>query len=235
VAELYGAGEEYGRRAVGGHAAECDYFAVAAAVFLEALRELDVVSAEAAFPRFPVETVKVEPSLYLRQRQVFRAVAAGGGDPLAVEEAVLDLLASVLAAARTRPPRAEASPRRAARRRVLADEARLAVAAGFAEGASLGELARRLGSSPFHLCRVFREHTGRTLHRYRVELRLRAALARLEQGADVSTVAHAVGFSSHSHFTAEFRATFGLTPSTFVGRGRQTRGTARGPSLGARA
>jgi AraC-like DNA-binding protein len=52
------------------------------------------------------------------------------------------------------------------------------------------------------------------VHRYRNRLRLRAAVERLSDGpVDRSTLAHALGFSSHSHFTAAFRAEFGVTPA----------------------
>ncbi|NOT06869.1 MAG: helix-turn-helix transcriptional regulator, partial [Gemmatimonadales bacterium] len=85
-----------------------------------------------------------------------------------------------------------------------------------ARGTDVGTLARRLGVSPYHLCRVFREATGTTLHAYRLDLRLRAALEQLDlPGAPLSRLAHELGFSSHSHFTATLRRRFGTTPSAF--------------------
>jgi AraC family transcriptional regulator len=79
---------------------------------------------------------------------------------------------------------------------------------------TLAKLASELHVSEFHLCRVFREHTGFTLHRYRQHLRLRLALELLaEQGRDVATIAQDVGFASHSHFTDAFRSVFGVSPS----------------------
>ena len=44
-------------------------------------------------------------------------------------------------------------------------------------------------------------------------LRLRAALERIADGEDVATLALALGFSSHSHFTSAFRRAFGVAPS----------------------
>jgi AraC-like DNA-binding protein len=218
VAELYDSGEEYRRHAVGGHAAECDYFVVAPHVLREAMRERDPAAAQAAIPRFPAETVKVDSSLYLRQRRLFRAVVAGAvTEPLSVEESVLGLLDAVLEAAYGGKAQASAAPRAGARRRAaLADEARRQLAARLDEATSLARLARRLDCSPFHLCRAFREATGGSLHRYRMDMRLREALARLEAGADVGAVAHELGFSSHSHFTSAFRSSFGITPSAFA-------------------
>jgi len=55
--------------------------------------------------------------------------------------------------------------------------------------------------------------TGASLHQYRDQLRLHAALNRLEGGQDLTTIGLDVGYSSHSHFTAAFRRTFGHPPS----------------------
>ena len=73
--------------------------------------------------------------------------------------------------------------------------------------------SRQLDTSPYHLCRVLREGTGLTLHAYRLDLRVRTALELLStERADLSRIALELGFSSHSHFTAVFRARVGMTP-----------------------
>jgi AraC-like DNA-binding protein len=59
------------------------------------------------------------------------------------------------------------------------------------------------------------------VHQYLLRLRLTVALERLDGGDGVSTVAHAVGFSSHAHFTDAFRARFGMAPSRFVAATRR--------------
>jgi AraC-like DNA-binding protein len=59
------------------------------------------------------------------------------------------------------------------------------------------------------------------VHRWLLRLRLHASLERVaEPGSDLTTVALDFGFASHSHFTAAFRRTFGLTPSALRGRAR---------------
>lgn len=96
----------------------------------------------------------------------------------------------------------------------LAEAARLAVASTPQANDGVPELARRLGTSPSHLCRVFRALTDQTLHQYRLELRLRLAWLQLETApAEMSRLAHDLGFSSHSHFSAHWRRRYGLTPS----------------------
>ena len=77
---------------------------------------------------------------------------------------------------------------------------------------SLGDLARSVNLSPFHLARTFREHTGRPIHRYRTELRLRASLAPISDGVRIADVAQDLGFASHAHLTDRFRREFGTSP-----------------------
>ena len=65
-----------------------------------------------------------------------------------------------------------------------------------------------------HLARVFRRHSGVSVHRTILTLRLRDSLDRLrEASADIASIALDLGFSDHSHFTAAFRRAFGITPS----------------------
>jgi AraC-like DNA-binding protein len=50
---------------------------------------------------------------------------------------------------------------------------------------------------------------------YRLRLRLLASLERVRAGDPLVDIALAHGFSSHSHFSAAFRAAFGMTPSAW--------------------
>jgi AraC family transcriptional regulator len=77
-------------------------------------------------------------------------------------------------------------------------------------------LARLLKSSPYHLTRSFGEKVGIPLHRYQQHIRLARSIdLLLDTDQDVTTIALDLGFSSHSHFTAAFRQTIGLTPNSF--------------------
>jgi len=96
--------------------------------------------------------------------------------------------------------------------------------AHYAEPTSLGELARTVGYSVFHTCRVFRTTTGTTIHGFRRELRLRHALARILDGSEsLSAIAAATGFASQSHLTNLFRDRFGITPARARTRDGQRR------------
>lgn len=78
---------------------------------------------------------------------------------------------------------------------------------------SLQVLADELGVSPWHLCRTFRAFTGATPREYTERLRLAEAATRIEAGcSDLSALAYELGFSSHSHLSARFRAAFDRTP-----------------------
>jgi AraC-like DNA-binding protein len=78
----------------------------------------------------------------------------------------------------------------------------------------LDDLAGLACLSPGHLAHVFREEVGEPVYSYVLRSRLASTLdAVLDAGADLSAVALQAGFASHSHFTARFRALFGLTPS----------------------
>lgn len=97
---------------------------------------------------------------------------------------------------------------------VGAVEVRLSSAPG--EDWSLAALAQQFGRSPTHLTRSFRHTFGVPLHQYLLRLRLAHAAARLSEGErDLSVLAHELGFSSHAHFSAAFRAWIGAAPSAF--------------------
>jgi AraC-like DNA-binding protein len=70
------------------------------------------------------------------------------------------------------------------------------------------------GYSPYHLSRVFRRETGVSISAYRLRLRTRAAIDRIEQGEEnLSRLARELGFSDHSHMTRMIVREAGWTPS----------------------
>jgi AraC-like DNA-binding protein len=138
-----------------------------------------------------------------------RRLASRLDDALFVEETAAELIARAV-----RGP-APPSGRRATTRRErteLVEAAKNLLLARLTEPLSLTDLARELHVSPFHLTRVFRERTGRTLTEYLHGLRLRAAVERLGEES-LSRIAADLGYCSPSHFTDRFRAAFGAPPS----------------------
>ena len=98
-------------------------------------------------------------------------------------------------------------------RRDYAREARLLLQQRFRERLRVEDVARALYVSTYHLCRLFKEETGVSMHRYLNQLRLQYALGELARGeARLSELALEIGFSCQSHFTKAFRKEFGLPP-----------------------
>ncbi|MGE0815775.1 MAG: helix-turn-helix transcriptional regulator [Vicinamibacterales bacterium] len=215
VVTYYNPGQRYERAVLDPAGDRCEYFGVAPAVMADLLAGVGAAPAGDARP-LPFSHGPSDRDGYLRQRAVVEHVCrADVPDALFVEETMLDVLARLVALAGRRGP-APSRPSRHGRRAGadLAEAARAAIAAGFTEPWSLGDLAARLRTTPFHLARVFRAHTGWTLHGYRTELRMRAALERVAApDTDLLDLALTLGYSSHSHFTATFHRAFGETPS----------------------
>lgn len=204
---LYNRGQEYRRGAVTPAGDRCEWLALDG----ELVRDCVRAHAGSSDPERPFGDLAWAPGTargYALARALYEHARGPRPDALLVEEVTLRLLDETVAAA---------LGVRAARRvehAELADAARRKLIARLDEPLSLGELARELDVSPFHLARVFRATVGRSLHAWRTQVRLNVALERVLDGADLTTVALAAGFSSHSHFTHAFHAAFGAAPST---------------------
>ena len=151
----------------------------------------------------------IDPSVDLRHRALLaRARRGAKSDELA--ERAMAVLGGVLAD--LAPDAVEAGfPAGASRRRRLVDEVRQALH----EEPDLGltELARRVGLSPFHLSRIFKQACGLTISAYRVRLRVRRALERLGDGErDLARLAVDTGFADQAHLTRRVRSETGDTP-----------------------
>jgi AraC-like DNA-binding protein len=116
-------------------------------------------------------------------------------DPLALEELIVGLAGQ---------PARRTSRWSERVKEVLADR--------LGERLTLSELARELGTSPYHLARAFKAGTGSSIHQYRIQLRVRTAMLRLREDVDLCTLGLDLGFATHSHFTETFRRAFGLPP-----------------------
>jgi AraC family transcriptional regulator len=148
---------------------------------------------------------------YALQRWIASRLRRGDElDPLLVEEALVAVAAHCLA----RPP---AQPPRRSRCDAAVDDARVVLATRYAERLSLADVAWLVHVSPYHLARHFRRRTGRSLHGYREQLRLRASLERICDGADLSRLALDLGYASHGHFSDRFRRSLGVPPSALRG------------------
>lgn len=166
-------------------------------------------------PRSSRATPPLPPSaMFLLARLNSAVTSAPGNDELGVEEACLALYSAVLRLFRGESSKTRNAMLLASHRR-LVNAARELLAATFRENVDLTSLSAELGCSPFHLCRVFKRATGRTLAHHRLSLRLLAALDAIEGGArDLTRLALDLGFADHSHLTNSFTRVFGVPPST---------------------
>jgi AraC-like DNA-binding protein len=80
---------------------------------------------------------------------------------------------------------------------------------------TLAEIAADIGGSPVYLTQAFQQVEGLPLYRYQLHLRLARALDLITAYDDMSALALDLGFSSHSHFSAAFKRTYGRSPSAF--------------------
>lgn len=171
---------------------------------------------EAVLDQLPDLTVasgplRISPRVDLSHR-VLRRCVASGRDDLAVQAAVMDVLASVLDDDVHRTGGYGRRSTEAAHRRMVLETCELLHVA--CPEMSLIELARSVAASPFHLSKVFRRITGMTISQYRIRLRVHEVLDRISRGEDdLSVIAASAGFSDHSHMTRTVVAQLGHTPS----------------------
>jgi AraC family transcriptional regulator len=169
---------------------------------------------------FPFAFGPCDPSVFLLQRLAVRHLREPNPDPLLVEESATEAVGLAIERAHAfHGLRGKGRETTRAAHREIVDQTKELLAARFRERLTMGEIAAAIGVSRFHLSRVFRSSTGFSLHGYRNQLRLRAALERISDSqARLPALASELGFSSHSHFTAAFRESFGVAPSELRGR-----------------
>jgi AraC family transcriptional regulator len=100
-------------------------------------------------------------------------------------------------------------------RQRLVDRVKLVLAGDYARRWTLGDIAAEVRGSPVYLTQVFQQVEGLPLYRYQLRLRLARALDLLGHYDDLTALSLDLGFSSHSHFSAAFRQTYGRSPSEF--------------------
>jgi AraC-like DNA-binding protein len=200
---------------------ECTILAIDAGRALELVEHHAPREAESPERPFRMAHGLSSPRAARLQYQVLGLLDAGITG-LAAEDAVAELADEAVAAAHGHhrdQPGDRASAVTLRRQRDLVEAVKLVVNERVASPPGLGELAAKLGCSPFHLCRTFHRTAGLSLRRYAGRLRARVAAHRLAAGArDLTGLAFELGYADHSHFTNAFRQEWGVPPSRFRGR-----------------
>jgi AraC-like DNA-binding protein len=78
---------------------------------------------------------------------------------------------------------------------------------------ALDEVARKARLSPSRFLHLFKAATGVPFRRYKIWVRMGAAVRDMTAGRSLTDAALAAGFASSSHFSTAFREMFGLSPS----------------------
>ena len=81
------------------------------------------------------------------------------------------------------------------------------------EEIDMDALAERFFISKYHMMRLFRAHTGFTIHTYLLQRRLLAARQLIERGMRATEACYRCGFRSYSSFTRSYGKYFGTTPT----------------------
>ena len=209
------------------HPADCGdrgtVFSVSPRVLNDIVRELDPSIDEHPEQPFRFVTGPCDSRIFWRHRELVQRLETAASNPLEplwAEVTALQLVADVLESAFVQRG-VERKPKRQGTDADHADRAEAAktyLASRMSERVTLDDVARAVHVSPFHFARLFQQQTGVPVHRYLMQLRLRASLERLADGADdITAIALELGFSSHSHFTDAFRREFGHPPSEVRG------------------
>ena len=216
---FYNDGQVYSRAKLSDKGDLCEWFQIDPRLVADAVRIFDAHVDDHPCEPFSLSHGPSGTGSYLLQRLVVdHVLTSPSPDRLFIEETVLHILSQVVDSSyRQRGMNPVQGKLRAERE--VADAIREAIALHFEQNPSLEHIAAQLHYSPFHLCRIFRKHTGRSIRQYLNHLRLRAALEYVTQAnTNLTDLAVRLGFASHSHFTEAFRKTFGMPPSALRNR-----------------
>ena len=86
----------------------------------------------------------------------------------------------------------------------------------YAENLGLDEMGQAVDLTPFQLIGLFKRVTGLTPHAFLTQLRLKAAIAAMKNGAPLAEAALTAGFYDQSALTKHFKRCFGITPLQWV-------------------
>jgi AraC-like DNA-binding protein len=158
---------------------------------------------------FRRQRLRIDPRTQVLVALLRHSLHQGIAQPLEAESLALTLVQRALG------PRTTHAAGASTGRQLLADRVKLVLASDPGRRWTLADIAAEVGGSPVYLTQVFQQVEGLPLYRYQLRLRLARALSLLAQYDDLTALSLDLGFSSHSHFSAAFRETYGRSPSEF--------------------
>ena len=87
------------------------------------------------------------------------------------------------------------------------------------EPLTLDGLAKEFYVSKYHICHIFKEHMGISIHQYILKKRLKSCKHALLKDVNISTVYQSFGFKDYSGFYRAFKKEFGISPKEFKDSG----------------
>ena len=158
---------------------------------------------------FRQQRLRIDPRAQVLVAMLRHSLREKVAEPLEAESLALTLVQRALG------PRTTHAAGATVGRQRLVDRAKLVLASDLARRWTLADIAAEVRGSPVYLTQVFQQVEGVPLYRYHLRLRLARALDLLAQYDDLTALSLDLGFSSHSHFSAAFRETYGRSPSEF--------------------
>lgn len=226
-------GQLYRRRPLTEQGLLCDTLAIDNDVLVEAIRPFDPGVVDRPHSPFVINYALTPPSAVLTVRRLSAELSqVGPVDALEIEERLVNAAAELIAASYTSGPgrlqlgiRHRLSTDRA--HRDIVENVKTIIALRPDDRWTLHSLAREAHTSAFHLARIFKSHTGASVHAYLRSLRVRLAYDRIAASprGNLANVALECGFASHSHLTRAFIEELGIRPSQV--RDRPSAGGAR--------
>ena len=215
-AVLYAPGQAYRRRAITAIGDDCTVLTLTPELAADAASGYDGRAGDPHGYRFPFDVSTVSTSQYVAIQTIRALLLRGGHEEHqigAVREELYWVVSGVIAAGyRSRGIRRERRPATEQAHIDAVEAVREQIGAELDVTHPLDELAAAACSSSFHLARTFRDRTGRSIHAYRTDLRLRASLGPIADGVRLADVAAQLGFASHAHLADRFRRAHGLAP-----------------------
>jgi AraC family transcriptional regulator len=209
-AVIYNPGQAYRRRLISSVGDDCTIVAARPELVAQIAAEFDPRADRRSY-RVPFAASTVERAGHEMAERVRRAARRDVATPEELREELYWLLRHVIASGYHDQPSARRS-RTTEAHRELAAAIRADIGRDLTASRSLDDMARDVAVSPFHLIRVFRSITGRSVHAYRTELRLRSSLPLIAAGERLADVAQQLGFASHAHLTDRFARAYGVSP-----------------------
>jgi AraC family transcriptional regulator len=172
-----------------------------------------------ATPSFRLQRLRIDARTQVLVALLRHCLHRNVAEPLEAETMALTLVQRALGPRTTHAAGASAGKRR------LVDRIKLVLAGDSSRRWTLAEIAAEVRGSPIYLTQLFQQVEGMPLYRYQLRLRLARALDLLAQYDDLTALSLELGFSSHSHFSAAFRETYGRPPSEFKQAFRRASGS----------